>query len=85
MAERVAADSEGATVSLGVGSTIEQVAQALIHHQSPKILTNNLRVLRAAEPHIDVIVGRTVRIKERSRPEVNAFLQPRSLPHHQYW
>jgi DeoR family glycerol-3-phosphate regulon repressor len=60
MAKRLAADiPEGATVSLGVGSTIELVAQALIHHQSLKILTNNLRVAAAlsVNPDIEVIVS----------------------------
>ncbi|OEY65429.1 DeoR/GlpR family DNA-binding transcription regulator [Marinobacter sp. X15-166B] len=48
MARRVAARiPEGATVSLGVGSTIELVAQALSHHRSLRILTNNLRVAAA--------------------------------------
>lgn len=48
MARRVAEDfPEGGTVSLGVGSTIELVAQALINHQSLRILTNNLGVASA--------------------------------------
>lgn len=60
MARRVAADiPEHATVSLGVGSTIELVAKALIHHQSLRILTNNLSVAAAlsANPGIEVIVS----------------------------
>ncbi|WP_417539241.1 DeoR/GlpR family DNA-binding transcription regulator [Marinobacter sp.] len=60
MAKRVAADiPEGATVSLGVGSTVEQVAKALIHHQSLRILTNNLSVAAAlsSNPGIEVIVS----------------------------
>lgn len=60
MARRVAADiPEGATVSLGVGTTVEQVAKALIHHQSLRILTNNLSVAAAlsGNPGIEVIVS----------------------------
>lgn len=60
MARRVAADiPENATVSLGVGSSIELVAQALIHHQSLRILTNNLSVASAlsGNPGIEVIVS----------------------------
>ncbi|WP_228702936.1 DeoR/GlpR family DNA-binding transcription regulator [Marinobacter gelidimuriae] len=79
MAERVAAHiPEGATVSLGVGSTIERVAQALIHHRSLKILTNNLRVAAAlsVNPSIDVIVsGGQYRHKDQDvvGPEVTHF------------
>ncbi|MEX1213630.1 DeoR/GlpR family DNA-binding transcription regulator [Saccharospirillum sp.] len=60
MAARVAADiPENATVSLGVGSSIELVAQALIHHQSLRILTNNLSVASALSGNsgIEVIVS----------------------------
>ena len=60
MAQRVAMDiPEGATVSLGVGSTVELVARALIHHQSLRILTNNLSVASAlsGNPGIEVIVS----------------------------
>ncbi|WP_323751431.1 DeoR/GlpR family DNA-binding transcription regulator [Marinobacter sp.] len=60
IAKRVAADiPEGATVSLGVGSTIELVAQALAGHTSLRILTNNFRVLTAlsGNPGIEVIVS----------------------------
>ncbi|MBU2952613.1 DeoR/GlpR family DNA-binding transcription regulator [Marinobacter sp. F3R08] len=60
MARRVAADiPEGATVSLGVGSTVELVAQALIHHHRLRILTNNLSVAAAlsGNPGIEVIVS----------------------------
>lgn len=79
MAKRVAANiPEGATVSLGVGSTMEWVAQALIHHQSLKILTNNLRVAAAlsVNPNIDVIVsGGQYRHKDQDvvGPEVTQF------------
>ena len=50
---------EGATVSLGVGSTIELVAKALIHHQSLRIRTNNLSVASALSGNsgIEVIVS----------------------------
>lgn len=60
MARRVAADiPENATVSLGVGSSIELVAQALIHHKSLRILTNNLSVASALSGNsgIEVIVS----------------------------
>ncbi|WP_309044303.1 DeoR/GlpR family DNA-binding transcription regulator [Marinobacter sediminicola] len=60
MAKRVATDiPEGATVSLGVGSTVELVAQALIHHHSLRILTNNFSVAAAlsGNPGIEVIVS----------------------------
>lgn len=60
MAKRVAADiPEGATVSLGIGSTVEVVAQALIQHQSLRILTNNLSVAAALSGNsgIEVIVS----------------------------
>lgn len=60
IAARVAADiPENATVSLGVGSSIELVAQALIHHQSLRILTNNLSVASALSGNsgIEVIVS----------------------------
>lgn len=79
MAERVAKDiPEGATVSLGVGSTIECIAQALIHHQSLRILTNNLSVAAAlsANPGIEVIVsGGQYRHKDHDvvGPEVTNF------------
>ncbi|WP_108125412.1 DeoR/GlpR family DNA-binding transcription regulator [Saccharospirillum mangrovi] len=79
MAERVAADiPEGATVSLGVGSTIECIAQALIHHKSLRILTNNLSVASAlsANPDIEVIVsGGQYRHKDHDvvGPEVTNF------------
>jgi DeoR family glycerol-3-phosphate regulon repressor len=60
MARRIAADiPEKATVSLGVGSTIELVAQALANHQSLRILTNNLSVASALSGNsgIEVIVS----------------------------
>lgn len=60
MAKRVAADiPEGATVSLGTGTTVEVVAQALIYHRSLRILTNNLSVAAAVSgnPGIEVIVS----------------------------
>ncbi|HTN33083.1 MAG TPA: DeoR/GlpR family DNA-binding transcription regulator [Marinobacter sp.] len=60
MARAVAADiPEKATVSLGVGSTIELVAQALVHHRSLRILTNNLSVASALSGNsgIEVIVS----------------------------
>lgn len=60
MAKRVAADiPECATVSLGVGTTVEVVAQALIHHRSLRILTNNLSVAAAlsGNPGLEVIVS----------------------------
>lgn len=60
MVRRVAADiPEGATVSLGGGSTIELVAQALAQHQSLRIMTNNLSVTVAlsGNPGIEVIVS----------------------------
>ncbi|WP_228705998.1 DeoR/GlpR family DNA-binding transcription regulator [Marinobacter sp. LV10R520-4] len=60
IAKRIAADiPEAATVSLGVGSTIELVAQALIHHQSLRVLTNNLSVASALSGNsgIEVIVS----------------------------
>lgn len=54
-----AAIPENATVSLGVGSTIELVARALIHHRSLRILTNNLSVASALASNegIEVIVS----------------------------
>ncbi len=54
-----AAIPEHATVSLGVGSTIELVARALIHHRSLRILTNNLSVASALASNegIEVIVS----------------------------
>ncbi len=60
IAKRLAADiPEDATVSLGVGSSIELVAQALIHHKSLRILTNNLSVASALSENsgIEVIVS----------------------------
>lgn len=60
IAKRVAADiPEDATVSLGVGSSIELVARALIHHKSLRILTNNLSVASALSENsgIEVIVS----------------------------
>ncbi len=57
LAERVAAAiPDHATVSLGVGSTIEQIARALIHHRSLKILTNNLSVAAALSSNADIEV-----------------------------
>ncbi|WLD58646.1 DeoR/GlpR family DNA-binding transcription regulator [Salinispirillum sp. LH 10-3-1] len=57
IAQRIA-DSipDDATVSLGVGSTCEQVARALIHHRSLKILTNNLSVASALSSNADIEV-----------------------------
>lgn len=60
LARRVVKDiPEGATVSLGVGSTVECVAQALVHHQSLRILTNNFNVAAALSENsgIEVIVS----------------------------
>ncbi|MEP3561052.1 MAG: DeoR/GlpR family DNA-binding transcription regulator [Marinobacter sp.] len=60
IAHRIATDiPEGATVSLGVGSTIELIAQALIGHKALRILTNNLRVAAAlsGNPGIEVVVS----------------------------
>lgn len=60
IAARVAAAiPENATVSLGIGSTIEMVARALIHHESLRILTNNLSVASALSGNagIEVIVS----------------------------
>ena len=79
MAKRIAADiPEGATVSLGVGNTIEQVAQALIHHKSLRILTNNFNVASAlsGNPDIEVIVsGGQYRHNDHDvvGPEVTSF------------
>jgi DeoR family glycerol-3-phosphate regulon repressor len=60
LARRLAADiPEGATVSLGVGSTIELVAKELINHEFLRILTNNLSVASALSSNsgIEVIVS----------------------------
>ena len=60
MAMRIAADiPEEVTVSLGVGSTIELVAQALAHHKSLRVLTNNFSVASALSGNsgIEVIVS----------------------------
>ena len=60
IAKRIAAGiPEGATVSLGVGSTITLVAQSLIHHKSLQILTNNFNVASAlsGNSNIEVIVS----------------------------
>jgi len=79
MAERVAADiPENATVSLGVGSSIEMVARALIHHKSLRILTNNFNVASALSGNsgIEVIVsGGQYRHKNHDvvGPEVTNF------------
>lgn len=79
MAARLAADiPEGATVSLGVGSTIELVAQALAQHTSLRILTNNLSVAAALSSNsgIEVIVsGGQYRHKDHDvvGPEVTNF------------
>lgn len=50
---------ENASVSLGVGSTVEMVARALAGHQSLKILTNNLSIplVLADNPDIEIIVA----------------------------
>lgn len=47
------------TISMGVGSTVAQVASALVHHQGLKVLTNNLNVAAAlsVNPDIEVIVS----------------------------
>lgn len=60
IAKRIAAGiPEGATVSLGVGPSITLVAQALIHHKSLQILTNNFNVASAlsGNANIEVIVS----------------------------
>ncbi len=48
-----------ATISMGVGSTVAQVARALVNHQGLKVLTNNLNVAAAlsVNPDIEVIVS----------------------------
>lgn len=57
IARQIAASiPDDATVSLGVGSTCEQVARALIHHRSLKILTNNLSVAAALSSNADIEV-----------------------------
>lgn len=57
LAEQVAAAiPDNSTVSLGVGSTIEQIARALINHRSLKILTNNLSVAAALSSNEDIEV-----------------------------
>lgn len=79
MAARLAADiPEGATVSLGVGSTIELVAQALTQHKSLRILTNNLSVATALSGNSDIEVivsGGQYRHKDHDvvGPEVTHF------------
>lgn len=47
------------TISVGVGSTVAQVARALVQHQGLKVLTNNLNVAAAlsVNPDIEVIVS----------------------------
>jgi DeoR family transcriptional regulator, glycerol-3-phosphate regulon repressor len=49
---------------INIGTTTEEVARALVHHEGLLVITNNLHVatILAAQPHIDVmIVGGMVR------------------------
>lgn len=44
------------TISMGVGSTVAQVARALVNHQGLKVLTNNLNVAAALSVNSDIEV-----------------------------
>lgn len=54
----------GASLFMNIGTTIEAVAQELLHHQDLHVVTNNLHVARtlAANPQCEVVMaGGTVR------------------------
>ncbi len=69
IAQLVAAQvSNGQSLILNIGTTTEEVAQALLKHQDLRVVTNNLNVaaILSANPEIEVIVaGGVVRHRDR--------------------
>ena len=69
IAQLVAAQvSNGQSLILNIGTTTEEVAQALLKHQGLRVVTNNLNVaaILSANPEIEVIVaGGVVRHRDR--------------------
>lgn len=59
---------EGCSLILNIGTTVEAVAQALLHHRGLRVITNNLNVaaILSANPDCEVIVaGGVVRPRDR--------------------
>ncbi len=63
-----AAVPEGCSLILNIGTTVEEVARALIHHRGLRVITNNLHVanILADNPDCEVIVaGGVLRSRDR--------------------
>lgn len=63
-----AAVPEGCSLILNIGTTVEEVARALIHHRGLRVITNNLHVANiiADNPDCEVIVaGGVLRSRDR--------------------
>jgi len=63
-----AAVPEGCSLILNIGTTVEEVARALIHHRGLRVITNNLNVanILADNPDCEVIVaGGVLRSRDR--------------------
>jgi DeoR family glycerol-3-phosphate regulon repressor len=58
----------GCSLLVNIGTTTEEVARALVHHQDLRVVTNNLHVaaIRADNPDCEVIIaGGAVRARDR--------------------
>ncbi|CAG2156101.1 Glycerol-3-phosphate regulon repressor [compost metagenome] len=63
-----AAVPEGCSLILNIGTTVEEIARALIHHRGLRVITNNLHVanILADNPDCEVIVaGGVLRSRDR--------------------
>ncbi|AZG14028.1 DeoR/GlpR transcriptional regulator [Cupriavidus pauculus] len=63
-----AAVPEGCSLILNIGTTVEEVARALVHHRGLRVITNNLHVanILADNPDCEVIVaGGVLRSRDR--------------------
>jgi DeoR family glycerol-3-phosphate regulon repressor len=63
-----AAVPEGCSLILNIGTTVEEVARALVHHRGLRVITNNLNVanILADNPDCEVIVaGGVLRSRDR--------------------
>ncbi|WP_265921572.1 DeoR/GlpR family DNA-binding transcription regulator [Cupriavidus nantongensis] len=63
-----AAVPEGCSLILNIGTTVEEIARALVHHRGLRVITNNLHVanILADNPDCEVIVaGGVLRSRDR--------------------
>jgi DeoR family glycerol-3-phosphate regulon repressor len=63
-----AAVPEGCSLILNIGTTVEEVARALIHHRGLRVITNNLNVANILADNSDcevIVAGGVLRSRDR--------------------